>query len=85
MEKTSTSIPVSVRALLDLWATRAVAADTIGVPKHRVDAWAKSNSIPAWSHRAVITAAQASGFSFVTADLLADLHAQGRADAGDAA
>lgn len=74
MEKISTPLPDTVRALVDLWPTRAALAADIRSTKHRVDKWAQVNAVPAWFHAGLIRAAQARGFDFVTADLLVRLH-----------
>lgn len=68
--------PDTIKALIDLWPTRATCAHDVGVTKSRVDKWAQSNSIPARYHRRVVESAKVRGFAGVSADLLADLHAQ---------
>jgi len=74
MEKTP------IKDLINRWDTRAHLAAAIGASVAAVHKWAEADRIPAKWQAAVIRAAQAQGFSEVTADWMVDAHArQGRA------
>ncbi|MDR9393959.1 MAG: hypothetical protein RI571_06480 [Roseovarius sp.] len=70
MEKTP------IRDLIDRWATRKQLADEIGASLASVHKWAKFNRIPANWQASVIRAAQAQGFSDITAEWMVSSHAQ---------
>lgn len=68
------STPDTIRAVIDLWATRRDLATDVGVTQDRVHKWAQAGAIPAKYHFGMIAAGQARGFD-ITADLLTRLHA----------
>lgn len=69
MEQIST-----VRGLIDLWETRKVLADEVGVSADRVHKWAQVGSIPARYHWKVLEAAARRGLT-LSADDIVRLHA----------
>jgi hypothetical protein len=69
----------TIKALIDLWPSRAELAGDLDTSVDRVHKWAKpGGSIPAWFHADLLRAASARGFT-VSADDLVRLHDKQRA------
>lgn len=66
--------PATVRDVIQLWPARRELGEAVGVEVSRVHKWAQANAIPAKFQQSVIDAAQARGFSIVTASLMVALH-----------
>lgn len=78
----------TIRAIIDLWPSRAALADDISVPGDRVSAaqvhkWAERGTIPAPFHARLLRAAHHRGF-VLTAELIVAAHDQ-RSSSEDAA
>lgn len=70
-----------VRALIDLWPTRAWMARKVGANGAAVQKWHTNNRIPAVWHQSVIAAAKAEGFEGVTAEWMVAVHDRARLQA----
>ena len=64
-----------IKNLIDMWPSRRVLADEVGVNTDRVHKWALNNAIPAGFHARVIERGVARGFP-IDADLIVQLHAK---------
>jgi len=73
----------NVSDIFSLWPTDADMGRDIGVSYPAVAAWKRRGSIPASYWRDLVAAARRRGYTHVTADILAELHAANAREQSD--